>query len=128
MKFLGIDYGAKWVGIATSNDGQFAFPKMTVPNDGNLETLIEKLIRDEHIEQVVIGDARTFGGGANTVTSAVEDFIARMKSHSVVPIETVFEAWSSQEAARYAPNGRKHDDASAAAIILQRFLDFHRTQ
>ena len=42
-----------------------------------------------------------------------------------IPIHRSREAWSSQEAARFAPQGQKHNDSAAAAIILQRFLDSH---
>ena len=33
------------------------------------------------------------------------------------------EAMSSIEASRYAEKGNEHDDAAAAAVILQRYLD-----
>ena len=127
MKYLGIDYGSKWVGIAISDkDGQFAFPRETWPNDASLLAKMENLIKDEHIEHVVVGETRTLGGEANTITADAEKFVEDIKKNVRVPIDSIFEAWSSSEADRYAPQGKTHDDASAAAIILQRFLDMKR--
>lgn len=124
MKFLGIDYGAKRVGLAVSDESAtFAFPKEVLAQD---ETLFEKLvsfIEEERIRGVVIGDARAEGGGTNTVTAEADAFAEKLATLTTVPVERAREAWSSQEAARFAPPGEKHNDAAAAAIILQRYLD-----
>jgi RNase H-fold protein (predicted Holliday junction resolvase) len=45
---------------------------------------------------------------------------------SGLPIERSWEVWSSIEAGRFAGKGHEHDDASAAAFILQRFLDMRK--
>jgi putative holliday junction resolvase len=127
MKYLGIDYGAKRIGIATSDaDGGFAFPKETIPNDATAIDRIYKLILDNAIDEVVIGDARSSGGIENTITHVVESFAHALAGHIKKPVHTSWEAWSSVEAARFAPKGSEHNDAAAAAIILQRYLDTHQ--
>ena len=65
-------YTAKWIGIALSDaDGTFAFPRITIPNDNTVQAVVEKLIKDEHIECVVVGDTRTLSGEAKHYQCAV---------------------------------------------------------
>lgn len=127
MKYLGIDYGARRIGLATSDEnGEFAFPKETIPNDLSSIDRITRIIRQDNIAGVVIGDTRADTGVENPITKEVETFGEALQHHAGVPVSFVREAWSSFEAARFAPKGKEHDDAAAAAIILQRFLDAHR--
>ena len=129
MKYLGIDYGAKRVGIAISDAaGTIAFPRATLPNDAQLFSQLAELGRNEKIGGIVVGDTRSHGGRDNPVTAGAEAFVAALQTAVAVPIERIWEMWSSIEASRYAPEDKGHDDASAAAIILQRFLDIRGTK
>lgn len=124
MKYLGIDYGKKMVGIAISDDdGKIAFPRAVVPNDEKLLAFVARMVEEEKIATIIVGDTRTVSGGENPVTREADAFIEALAQATAVPIERVFEAWSSIEASRYAPKGEEHNDGAAAAIILQRFLD-----
>jgi putative Holliday junction resolvase len=124
MKYLGIDYGTKRVGLAVSDEtGSIAFPHSIVPNDEELVPKLTALVKDAWIRTVVIGDTRAEGGAANPVTPEAEQFAEQLKTATEVPVEWVREAGSSIEASRYAPPGREHDDSAAAAILLQRYLD-----
>lgn len=123
MRYIGVDYGAKRVGLAVSDDrGQFAFPRETVPNDGGLIARIVALAKERQADVIVVGDTRTFGGGANPITADADQFAGALV-RAGLSVERTWEAGSSVEASRYAPPGSEHDDAAAAAIILQRFLD-----
>jgi putative Holliday junction resolvase len=129
MRYLGLDYGAKRIGIAVSDaDGGFAFPRETLPNDRTAIDRLRKVVKEEGIQAVVLGDARAANGARNPVTAEAEQFAKSLESHLRLPVHISWEAWSSMEAGRFAPKGRGHDDASAAAIILQRYLDAHRPQ
>ncbi len=124
MKYLGIDYGSKRMGVAISDErGVIAFPRMVLPNDAALMRALARLITDEKVGHVVVGDARALSGAENPVTQEADAFAESLARESGVPLSRAFEAWSSIEASRYAPEGKGHDDAAAAAIILQRFLD-----
>ena len=123
MRYLGIDYGSKRIGVAVSDEaGGFAFPKSTIPNDASSIDRISKIISQENIKTIVCGDTRADTGAPNRVTDEADVFIDRLAAHVKLPVHRVREAWSSSEAARYSPKGEKRDDA-AAAIILQRYLD-----
>jgi putative Holliday junction resolvase len=124
MKYLGIDYGSKFVGIAISDEGGgIAFPRAEIPNDEKLLSFLVRMIEQEKIGQILLGDTRSSGGRANPVTEAVEKFAVVLAQATAVPLEFVPEIWSSIEASRYAEKGNEHSNAAAAAIILQRFLD-----
>lgn len=124
MRYLGIDYGAKRIGLALSDPrGQFAFPHETIPNDATTIDRVREIVKREEVGAIIVGDARAANGEPNPVTQAAEDFIESLKTHVHTPVHVISEAWSSVEAGRFAPKGAGHNDASAAAIILQRFLD-----
>ena len=124
MRYLGIDYGTKRLGIAISDEaGSFAFPRDIILFDAKVYEELLKIVSAEKIGAVVMGDTLTLNGGANDITKTAEVFAAKVSEYLKIPVYRTREAWSSQEAARFAPQGKKHNDSSAAAIILQRFLD-----
>jgi putative Holliday junction resolvase len=125
MKVLGIDYGSKRVGLALSDEsGAFAFPLETVPQKDALAR-IKALIAERGIGEMAMGDTRSYGDAENPVTAEAEAFAQMLRSETELSLTLVFEAGSSMESTRYT-EGKGHDDASAAAIILQRHLDARR--
>ena len=126
MKYLGVDFGAKRVGTAVSNaEGTIAFPRPTLFNDKNLFANLKKLIADEKVGYIIVGDTRSHGGGENPITADAERFMQDIGAETSLPVSSAFEVFSSIEASRYAPDTKQHDDSAAAAIILQRFLDMN---
>lgn len=122
MKYLGIDYGTKRVGIAVSDDGgSFAFPKVVIENAQALET-VTTLCKDEGISAIVIGESVASNGETNDLMKAVNTFKEKLAVATNLPIFFEREDYSSVEAHRYQTAAGNRDD-SAAAIILQRFLD-----
>ena len=126
MKYLGIDYGAKRVGTAVSNsEGTIAFPRLILVNNSGLMTSLVAMCAREKIESIVIGDTLSHGGARNPVSEQADQFVATLATQTGLPVARQWEAGSSIEANAYAPDGNGHDDASAAAIILQRYLEMH---
>ena len=124
MKHLCIDYGAKRVGIAVSDEGgTIAFPREIVANDSSLLGHLKLLVARESIGLIVVGDTLSHGGAHNAVSDAAAAFSDDLTKKTGIPVTRSWEAWSSMEAGRHAPKGHEHDDAAAAAFILQRFLD-----
>jgi len=127
MRYLGIDYGTKKVGIALSDEGgAFAFAYKTVPNDKHIHDTVLEIIEKEVVEEVVVGESVTLSGGENILMGEIGEFVAKLEKRLGRPVHLQNEAFSSVEASRFAPKGRKRDDSASAAIILQRFLDIHR--
>lgn len=124
MRYLGIDFGLKKVGLAVSDEaGSIAFPREILENNDELSERILALVKKEHIGAIVVGDTRAASGAPNIASLSADLFIEELKAMIAIPIHRGFEAWSSVEASRYAPPSKRRDDAAAAAIILQRFLD-----
>lgn len=123
MKYLGIDYGTKRVGIATSDDGgTMAFPFCVLPNTKTLIADIALICTKEHVQSLVVGDSRNNRNQPNPLMAAVTPFAAALKVETGLPLVFVNEAFSSREA-MHIQGDNIHNDASAAAIVLQSHLD-----
>lgn len=123
MRYLGIDYGVKRVGVTLSDEeGKVAFPHAVLANDKNLVAALAALCRERGISEVVIGDSRDFSGAPNAIAARIEAFKKRVGETTGLPVHSEPEFWSSAQAERWQGKTDKLD-ASAAAIILQSFLD-----
>jgi putative holliday junction resolvase len=122
MKYLGIDYGTKRIGIAISDDaGEFAFPKGIIKADSAVQDIV-RMCDEEQVKGIVIGESIASNELENEVQSAVRQFGKRLTDAVGYPVSFEREDFSSVEAHRYQTGAGRRDD-SAAAIILQRFLD-----
>ncbi|MBL7045132.1 MAG: Holliday junction resolvase RuvX [Parcubacteria group bacterium] len=122
-RILGIDFGTKKVGIAVSDEGgNFALPKIVLPNDKDLVYNVKSIIEEENINEIVIGESVNYKGEENLVMKDTKDFVEKLKefSDALVTFEPEF-LTSSQ--VRNTQGESKMIDASAAALILQSFLD-----
>ena len=123
MRYLGIDHGAKRIGLALSDpEGRIAFPHATVTDVAGVVLAIRK----EDVERVVVGMPRTARGERGEAARAVERFVAKLRETVQLPIEFENELFTSQLAERVSAPERA--DASAAALILQSYLDKQRNK
>ncbi len=140
MKFLGIDYGTKRIGLAISDaGGTLAFPKEIVINDADLFQKLEAIVSKEEIGEFVIGESVDFSGKLNALSARIDVFILELQEKFNLPVHKQKEFLTSVEARR-SPNAKAEAspsqarsrvkqiksgriDASAAALILQRYLD-----
>jgi putative Holliday junction resolvase len=132
MKYLGIDYGTKRIGLARSDElGMLAFPHSTVKAGPRALSEIDAVIKAEGIEKIVLGESLNFKGEANRVMEDITQFKKDLEGLTGLPVEYEAEFLSSAAAARQFEGdfGRKEKpdqaqlDASAAAMILQSYLD-----
>ena len=91
MKYLGIDYGTKRIGIAVSDDsGTLAFPRTTLAaGPAALSTIVE-MIKTEQAGKVVLGESRDFKGEPNLVMEDIEQF--KKDLHELSGVEVVYES------------------------------------
>lgn len=134
MRYLGIDYGSKRVGLALSDEaGTMGFPHSIVPNSPRLEANLVALIQKEQIGAVVIGESRDFAGKENTIASAAHTLGLSLATHAGVEVFYEDETLTSAQARRQHESGEKsrapqthaHVDDSAAALILTNYLSRH---
>ncbi len=119
---MGIDYGTKRVGVAFSDEtGRIAFPEKVLLRGSDLPAELARLAREMKAETVVLGESVDFGGRSNPLMTAIlalKTFL--IQEGFVVILEPEYS--SSVEATRFQGENSL-TDASAAAIILQRYLD-----
>lgn len=135
MKLLGIDYGTKRIGLAISDEGmRFAFPKRVIENNINVLDEIGKIIKEEKIFQIVIGDSVNTDGSPNKISGEIDNFINDLGHKFNLPVRKEKEFFTTVEArgrtGKESLNARQvkketgeRVDASAAALILQRFIE-----
>jgi len=123
MKYIGIDYGEKNVGIAVSDDGgNLAFAKIVLKNDKHLLKNILKICDEEKIEIVVLGESLDFSGQPNLIMKDILIFKNKLEKMSGLQIYLEPEFLTSAEAERIQGKNDKID-ASAAALILKSYLE-----
>ncbi|MFA5942782.1 MAG: Holliday junction resolvase RuvX [Candidatus Paceibacterota bacterium] len=131
MRYLGVDYGSRKVGLALSDEaGIMGFPHAVVTNTPRLVDEVCALIAREKVGVVVIGESRSLEGGENPIAKDARKFGEQIAERAGVPIFFESEVYTSAEARRLpekeiksrAPKKHIDVDASAAALILTSYL------
>ena len=140
---LGIDYGARRIGLALSDaTGTLASPWRLIERPASepetlalIEREIARLVDDDDgLQAVVVGWPRRLDGTATHLTPLVEAFARALEERLPVPVILQDERLSSHEAdSRLAVRERDWRrrkaklDAASAAIVLQDYLDHRRS-
>ena len=130
---LGLDIGDKRIGVALSDPGSILASPLTIIDRGDerqaLEAIIN-IINQHQVKQIVVGLPRSMNGSIGHQAEKVQAFVQRLCSHTEVPVEfrderlTTVSAKRLMQAANTKKTKRKaRDDAVAAALILQGYLD-----
>ena len=120
-EYLGVDVGAARVGIARGNSAaRLAQPLKTVEAKEAVNE-IKLLAQDLPADGLVIGLPRGLDGQETEQTKAVRHWANKLKGQISLPLYWQDEALTSHQAD--AIKSELGSDASAAAIILQDFLD-----
>lgn len=128
MRYLGVDYGLRKVGLALS-EGQIASPLKVLEINGLTDGVnkVFQAIKQEEVDRVVVGVPES-----GEARSAVKKFIANLKAElkeSQVSVIEADETLSSSSAKdlmidlNLSKEARKKEDAYSASLILQNFLD-----
>jgi putative Holliday junction resolvase len=145
MRFLGVDYGRKRIGLALSDaTGTLARPWETVPagptpalSAGAVRARLDRFAREtlgeDRVEAIVVGLPRRLNGTDNDQTAGARQFAEALADDTGLAVHLQDERLTSHEA-EMRLSVRERDwrarkdklDAAAAAIILQDYLDGHR--
>ena len=142
MRVLGIDYGARRIGLALSDaTATLASPWRLIERPASSQDTFTLLVReirqlidsDDGLGAVVVGWPRRLDGSPSHQTGDVESLARALEQQLEIPVILQDERLSSREAdARLASSERdwrrrkKKLDAAAAAIVLQDYLDEQR--
>jgi putative Holliday junction resolvase len=136
MRVLGLDIGARRIGVAISDPtGRVATP-LKVLDARSIARDITPLLRlaqDYEVELVVAGLPLTLGGDEGPQAQEVRDRAEELARALRLPLEMWDERFSTSEAARSmsasgvsARDSKAAVDMVAAALILQGYLDSRR--
>ncbi len=129
MKLLGVDYGDKYIGLATADEEtKIASPFKILENKGDNFVIeeLKKICGEEEIEKIIIGLPMGLANQESEQFKIVENFIQLLKNNFNIPVETEDERLSTVAAnnliKEYKKKGER-DDSVAAMLILQGYLD-----
>lgn len=120
---IGIDYGKKRTGIAVSDETSgMTFPHAVWETNTELLQKVIDLATARSASGIVVGESRDLLGKLNPIAKDIERFTVALKERTDIPVLSEPEFMTSAQAAHDQGSVEKLD-ASAAAIILQSYLD-----
>ena len=127
---LGLDIGDKRIGVALSDPQGILASPLTIINCQNeaadIETIID-IVNQHQVGRVIVGLPRSMNGSLGKQAEKVMAFVRSLGKQTIIPIEFRDERLSTVSARRLMRETKKkkvrHDDAIAAALILQAYLD-----
>lgn len=132
---LGLDLGDARIGVAVSDDRRrLAVPVGTVRTGAPADLkALAAMVREHGATLVVVGHPVSLSGDRGSRAVHAEQFAQGLRAVVGVPVELQDERLSTAEARRAlraagagARQARGAVDSSAAAVILQAWLDAHR--
>ncbi len=137
MKYLGIDFGTKNIGLAISDEGgKIAFPFKVITRN-KAEEDISEIIKNESIDEIVCGDTLQGNKEENSVTPLLNEFISSLEeitgkkiilqneafTTGIFVLEKLGKQMNTTRGGRPEKLGISHEDDRVASVILQRYLD-----
>ncbi|MGH0037614.1 MAG: Holliday junction resolvase RuvX [Myxococcota bacterium] len=137
MRVLGLDFGARRIGLALSDpDASIASPAGHLERKGGRRDVASlcEFIREHEVGRVVVGLPLHLDGREGEGAQAARRFAAELSERSGLSVELLDERWTTLEAeralgeaGRRSPKKRRKQkgsvDAVAAALILRTFLE-----
>lgn len=133
MRILALDVGQRRIGVAISDPTQTLARSLVVLNrkdDSQALKRVAAVVEEEGVERVVVGYPLSLNGGVGTQAERVGRFARSLAQILEVPVELWDERYSTVDAERIlreqgidGRRRRRRVDATAAAVILQDYLD-----
>lgn len=134
MRCIGIDYGAKRIGLSYGDDLGVATPLpaiLEIDEQKRMAALVAT-IRQRRATDLVIGWPLNMDDTVGPKAREVQTFAARLRQELALPVHLVDERLTSHEAESSIPKHRRREirasgvvDSRAATLILQDFLNQH---
>ncbi len=136
MRILAVDHGEKRIGLALSDEtSTIASPLKVVEHVSRAidAAQVADIASQNDVKLIVIGQSFDEEGKPNPAGRRAGRFADELKNQTNIPIELWDESFSTQDAraARIEIGGSRkkrsgHQDAFAAVVILQSYLEAHR--
>jgi putative holliday junction resolvase len=134
MRYLGIDYGERRIGLSYGDELGVAvpLPAATEPEAAGRLDHVVRVARERRATDLVIGCPFNMDGTAGFKAREVEVFIERLLERVSLPVHRVDERLTTRTASEHLPRRRDDElrrsgkiDSMAACVILQDFLNQH---
>lgn len=123
---LAFDYGVKKIGVAIGNTlTRHARPLEILVSATREQRFqaIARLVQEWQPDRAVVGLPLTLDGGEQYASLRCRRFANQLHGRFGLDVELVDERHTSMQAQKMLGSSGPDDDAMAAAIILQRYLD-----
>ena len=126
-RIIGIDWGARRIGVAVSDDTRgfvFVRPTINLGAGDDAATIIARVANDERVCGIVVGLPLYPDGAESDTTKMVREFINNLSQKTDLPIVTIEENLTSVSAQESMGRVRVRDikeklDSESARVILE---------
>lgn len=132
-RILAIDYGAKRVGIAATDELQLIANPLTTVHSKDIFTFLKEYIAREPVDCIVVGEPRQMNNTPSESVLVIEPFVKRLrKEFPEIRVERVDERFTSKMATNSIRESgvnrkRRQDkalvDTVSATLILQSYME-----
>ncbi len=132
MRCLGIDHGARRIGLSYGDELGVAtpLPALIEADEGKRWNALLAMVALRRITDIVLGHPLNMDDSAGPKAKEAEAFAARLRVATGLPVHLIDERLTSYEAESTIAKSKRRDvrasgiiDSRAATIILQDFLD-----
>src|SRR5436305_1999826 len=132
MRFLGIDHGARRLGLSIGDELGVAtpLPAITESDMAKRHIALATVVRTRRIDAFVVGLPLNMDDTAGPKAKEVEAFASALRRDFGLPVHLIDERLTSYEAEATIPKHKRRDvrasgviDSRAATLILQDFLN-----
>lgn len=131
-RILALDFGEVRIGLAITDPlNLFAYPLKTISNDENTLQELDKIIKENNVVKIVLGNPLKENGTESKISTLVRKFKAKLESKFLLEVELVDERYSSEIARQniiqtVVSTKKRRDksllDMNAAYVLLQDYL------
>ncbi len=132
MRFLGIDYGTRRIGLAQGDELGLAtpLPALTDADAAKRRVALAAVVKQRRIDEIVLGYPYNMDGSAGVKAKEVDAFAESLRKEFGLPVHLVDERLTSHMAEAGMTQKELREiraqgiiDSRAAAIVLQDYLD-----
>jgi putative Holliday junction resolvase len=121
MKILALDFGSARTGVAVSDPTGVVARPLGVVAKANIDE-IAAIVREQEVEEVVVGHPLTLRGERGEQARATERFVKALRAAIDVPVVLFDERFTTDLAQQTA--SATSEDARAAAHLLSSYLEW----
>ncbi len=132
MRFLGIDYGTRRIGLSFGDELGVAtpLPALTDAEAGKRWQALVAVARARRVDEIVVGHPLNMDDSVGPKAKEAEALAEKLRVELGLPVHLVDERLTSYEAEATIAKAKRRDvrasgliDSRAATLILQDFLD-----